>query len=107
MGGIADQVAQDREQQRRDAFGRYVELLDADSTEPAAVKELHDVMDILGKSANDVQNDAGTIRSAKTIRAKIDAAKGLATRREQAKAAIPAFADETDQIARDRAARLK
>src|SRR5262249_32281697 len=68
--------------------------------------EMHDVMDALGKSPEQVQADAGILRSANAIRAKIDEAKGSGKRRSDAEAAIPAFIDETNRIADERKAEL-
>ena len=106
MGGIVNQVAGERAAQAKDDLARYVELLEENSTDPVKVKELHSIMDRLGKSVDQVQTDAGAIRAARTIRAQIDAAKGSGKRDRDAAAAVPAFKDETLSIGDKRAAEL-
>jgi hypothetical protein len=104
--GIVEQAAEDRAQQRRAAYDRYVSLLEENSSDAAKVKELHAVMDTLGKSAADVQREAGVLRGAAAVRGRIDAAKGAGVKERAAAAAIPQFEAETERLLADRKLKL-
>jgi hypothetical protein len=101
--GIVDKLSADAEQRKNAAWERYVQLLTDNVDDAQQVKELHEVIGLIGKTTADVQTDAATLKAAASIRSRIDAAKGVGTREAELKQKIVRFKEENQEIASQRA----
>lgn len=99
---MIDELKKQSEADRRSHWERYRALLRENSSDPAKVNELREVMNALGKSPADAHADSAKLIAAGNVKARIGASKGIAQRLNSVSDAVQKFPDETQRIVRER-----